>query len=149
MARAALTSLRNEDYSDRELLHILLDKADDEGWTTTFDLMDALRLGHPDADASDKEREKRAKHCIGTRFSWMVRYKWVERDEETRTKWRPSEAGHDLMNGRLTKAVERALAGMKPADRILAMRMLTMDYNRAAPDSIMLRREWQHGTGRG
>lgn len=151
MARRALLALRNADYTDRELLHILddLGQGDPEGWASTSDLAEVIRIQHPDANGngaiSDEARERYAKHCIATRFSWMVRFKYVERDED-RTHWRVTDLGRDLMNGKLTKAVEGALDKMKPGDRVLAMRMLTQGYRKADPGSIMLRREYQHQT---
>lgn len=149
MARgAALRSLKNADYTDRELMHILDGCANNEGWATTDDIMDALRISHPSgANATDEERAQYARQCIGTRFSWMVRYKYLERDED-RTKWRLTDTGHDLMNGKLTRTVEKALDKMKPGDRVLAIRMITDGFVRTNPGSIMMRREWEHNTAR-
>lgn len=145
----ALRSLRNVDYTDRELLHILNDVGDAEGWSTTDDLAEQIRISHPEGNGSIPEaiRLRHAKHCIATRFAWMVRFLWVERDE-SRTKWRLTEIGRDLMNGALSKRVEQSLDRMKPADRILVMRSLATGFERGAPASTMLRREWEHGTGR-
>jgi hypothetical protein len=148
MARTALRSLRIVDYEDRELFHILNDNADEDGWITTDDLSEIIRINHPDgAEASEKERNAYARHCIATRFTWMVRFKWVERNEK-RTKWRLTEIGRNLMNGELTEGVERALNEASHGDRILIMRALTGDYRSQDPASIMLRRQWQHGTFR-
>jgi hypothetical protein len=147
VARTALRSLRNEDFSDRELLHILNDLADNEGWATTEEIADALHISPPGRVTKDY-REKYGKHCVATRYSWMVRYGWVERDP-SRTKWRLTEIGEELMAGNLNKRIEDAISQLSSGDRILVMRRMTeafrIDREEAA---TMLRREWLHGARR-
>lgn len=145
----ALHSLKNIDYSDRELLHILHDLAGTE-WATTDDLADQIRITPPSRNGSSKKMtdgEKRlyAKRCIATRYSWMRRFGWVERDEH-RTKWRVTDIGRDLMNGRLTKSLATSLDKLSTADRVLVMRSLTDAYRTDRIEGqTFIRREWTHG----
>lgn len=144
MARNALRSLRNEDYSDRELLHICADEAGTDGWTTTDDLASVIGISAP-PDLTGKYRTLYAKRCIATRFSWMVRFGWVERDED-RTSWRVTRIGRDLMNGNLDKSLEKNLGKLSAGDRVLVMRHMTQGYRSSRDEAAaMLRREWQHG----
>lgn len=147
MARTALNSLTNYDYSDRELLHILNDTADAEGWAETADLAEVIGVTMPSVNGqhSDREKQAYAHRCTAMRFSWMARYGWVERDEG-RTKWRLTDIGHDLMDGKLTKTLQNALDRLDAGDRVLVMREIGNAY-RAAPDPArhMLRREGIRG----
>lgn len=145
----ALHSLKNIDYSDRELLHILNDLAGTE-WATTDDLADQIRITPPPGNngqgaMNDAQKRAYAKRCIATRYSWMRRFGWVERDED-RTKWRVTQIGRDLMNGKLTKGLAASLERINAADRVLVMRSLTKAYQGERNEAkTMLRREWQHG----
>lgn len=150
MARTALRSLRILDYQDRELLHIAVEEADNEGWVSTEDLAATLRISHPEGNGniSDKERLHHAHRCVGSRFSYMARIGWVERNE-AKTMWRVTEIGQDLMSGRLSRRLHSSLDKLSPGDRILVMRELAKTFA-ASPVVVgtALRREWAHGTGR-
>jgi hypothetical protein len=148
MARRALKALRNEDYTDRELLHILDDAADEDGWATSHDLHEKLRIAAPDDITTDVDRDRYARHCIATRYSWMVRYGWCDRDREM-VRWRVNDAGRALMDGSLSSDFEAMLRSLKPGDRVLVMRELGKGYRQTGtPAQAMLRREWQHQSHR-
>lgn len=147
MARTALRSLKNSDFSDRELLHLLSDLADSDGWTTTPELATALGI-KPSESMTPRQQEAYARRCVGSRYAAMKRFGFVERDE-TRTKWRVTKVGRDLMSGKLTKGLEQALGKLSSGDRILIMRSLTQAFRTDRVEAAtMLRREWQHGAHR-
>lgn len=137
-----LTSLRIVDYTDRELLHILNDVADEEGWASSEVLANAIGIKPRGKDPRGPRR------CVAMRFAWMARYGWVRRDP-TNTMWRLTKDGEELISGKLRPALKQSLKEMRPADRVMLMREMTTAY-RNAPQSAatMYRREWIHGTAR-
>lgn len=144
MGRTALNGLKNEDYTDRELLHILNDVADGDGWASTFDIAAVLPIKHPDGE----DHGTHASRCVASRFAWMTRYGWVERDE-SRTKWRLTRVGRDLMNGKLNKSFQTAMDKLSPGDRVLVVRAMGAAFRTGSPEAAtMLRREWLHGARR-
>jgi hypothetical protein len=146
--RTKLRSLKNIDFSDRELLHVLSDVADDDGWATTPELGQTLGIVAPETMVTPNQKIAYVHRCVGARYAFMKRAGWVERDE-TRTKWRITRIGRDLMMGNLSKALENSLGKLKPGDRVLVMRSLTQAYRADRVESAtMLRREWQHGAQR-
>lgn len=150
MARPAVNSLRILDYQDRELLHIAAEEGDRDGWVSTEDLATRIRIAHPEGNGStpEKERIHHAHRCVGSRFSYMSRLGWVERNE-AKTMWRVTEVGHDLKDGHLSRRLHSALDKLAPGDRVLVMRELAKSFT-ASPKVVgtALRREWQHGTGK-
>ena len=97
--------------SDTELLAIVDDLADENGWTTTLAVR--LQLGE-DPEAVGHRTG------IGGRLAWMVRYGWLERHaDRKRSDWRLTAMGHAMLdNPDLSRAVESALAKLNPAQRI-------------------------------
>lgn len=147
MARTALNGLKNDDFSDRELLHVVNDLADNDGYTTSQEIAHQLgiRLETNGHHVTQEDHLNHGIRCVGTRFAWMVRFGFCERDED-RTKWRLTAEGHDLMNGRLTSGLQKALDKLDPADRVLLMREIATGYVDSSPAAAaMLRREWQRG----
>lgn len=145
-----LHSLRNVDYQDRELLHIATEEGDTEGWVSTEDLAKVIRISHPEGNGNvpKKQRQYHAHRCIGSRFAYMARIGWVERNE-AKTMWRVTEIGHDLMNGRLSPGLSNSLDRLSPGDRLLVMREMARAFTQSSPIvGTALRRQWQHGTGR-
>lgn len=154
MAARGLRSLKNVDYTDRELLHILDGQTNDDGWASTKDLYEAIRVNHPDASrryVTEDEREKYAKRCIGGRFAWMVKFEYCVSEVHPKegTRWKLTPVGRNLMNGELSPELRDSLHRLSPADRVMMMRELTGAYrNYSRPAQTMIRREWQHGTYR-
>lgn len=152
MPRPALRSLTNFDYQDRELLHILNDEGDNEGWASTEDLGKVVRIAPPEGNgnATKKERAAHAHRCIGTRFSYMSSVDWCEKKvEKGVTYWRLTDIGRDLMNGRLSEGMMGSLDMLRPADRVLVMRELGKAFTQSGRSSgTILRREWANATGR-
>jgi hypothetical protein len=135
--------------SDSELLGIVDDLADENGWTRGYDVR--LQLGE-----NIEERGRRS--GVGPRLSWMVRYGWLEkgepqRDEETGNRfavWRLTAMGHALLDDpRLARSVENALEKMNPAQRLALTRELgEFGSHTALEIRSALRRQWQRSLGR-
>lgn len=125
--------------SDTELLGIVDDVADENGWSTTADVR--LQLG--------ENLEDGRRSGAGSRLAWMRRYGWLERSPDT-GGWRLTAMGHAILdNPRLSAAVERALGGLNPAQRVRLAREIG-ESGASAPVEVRaaLRRQWQRSIGR-
>jgi|SRR6516165_10093306 hypothetical protein len=134
--------------SDSELLAIVDDLADENGWTNTYDIR--VQLGE------DLESPRRT--GVGVRLAWLRRYGWLEKGERDRDPnnqwvqtWRLTAMGHALVeNPKLTAAFERTLEGLNPAQRLALTRELgEMGQAGAAEIRTALRRQWQRSLGLG
>ncbi len=126
-------ALRNEDLTDRELLHVVNECTAADGWATTLEIGE--QLGRSEGDLQD----------VSSRMSWMVRYGFCERHKERPGVYRLTKAGRGLMGGKLTKAVETALGGMDEGTRLLVMRMIAMPtFANSGPAQDAMRREFGH-----
>lgn len=131
--------LRNVDYSDRELLGVIQDEAGAD-WATSEDI--ARAIGFTDGEGLPSPASR-----VVPRLNWMKNYGFIERqDEDGIARWRLSDIGRELLNGRLTKSVESALGRMGAGDQLLTMRALTR-REAAQPIKTALRREYLHNTG--
>lgn len=138
--------LRNSDYSDRELLHIIADAAGADGLASSDDI--AAALGYSD---NGQPRSR----LVAPRLSWMARYGFIERVEPEPTSdrdpryryWVLTNVGRALMGGRLSMRVQEALERADPGTTLLLMRRLSSaEHSQAVADA--LRREYQHNSAR-
>lgn len=137
--------LRNEDYTDRELLHVIEEHYDGSGWADSEAIARALGMS-----------ENGGLREVSSRMAWMVRYKFCDRkieastDEEgkkrKRTVYRLTKDGKLLKGGEVPSPVAKALNAMTPGDRLLVMREVASATfsarNEAAQHGI--RREYLH-----
>jgi hypothetical protein len=124
--------------SDPELLGIVDDLADENGWTTNIDVR--MQLG---------EKVDEVKHSgVGSRLAWMRRYGWLERNDDG--QHRLTAMGHQILdNPKLARAVEQALDKMNPAQRLALTRELgEYGHTTTAEVRVALRRQWQRSLGR-
>jgi len=127
-------TLRNVDYSDRELLMLLRDMADADGVCSADSL--ALGLGYDEDSA----------YRVAPRLSWMTRYGFLARVDGG---WMITEDGEDIMVGKLSATTARELDEMGVGKRILALRALAQGYVRGGDvQAAAVRREWQHQAAR-
>lgn len=125
------------DFSDRELLNVVLDCEGGDGWIKTEQIVAAVGLEGPSA-----------MRCVGIRFSWMKRYGVMERHEK-KGEWRLTEIGRNIALGSLNDMQKKAIDGLSEREVMEATRLLTGRFNRVGPvASTMMRRAWQSGTGR-
>jgi len=136
--------------SDSEILGMLDDLADENGWTTTVALR--IQLGE---DLSTPE-----KSGVGPRLAWLRRYGWIERGEREHVEsedggwrwsqnWRLTAMGQALLDHpELGKQVENALSKLNPAQRLRLTRELGDAGSATAPEiRDALRRQWQRSMG--
>ena len=124
--------------SDTELLAIVDDLADENGWTSNLDVR--LQLG---------EDPEAVKHSgVGSRLAWMRRYGWLERNDDGRH--RLTAMGHAILDKpELSRAVEAALGKLNPAQRLRLTREIA-EGGAQGPMEVQsaLRREWQRNLQR-
>ena len=125
-------TLRNEDFTDRELLLLMMDvaDADHDGVVTADDVAEAL--GYDEGSG----------YRVSPRLSWMTRYGFLARNGRG---WVITEAGSEIAHGRLPQRMTEGLATMGVGARVLAMRALSQGYV-AGNDwqAAAVRREWLH-----
>jgi hypothetical protein len=148
-----LESLRLIDLSDREVLLVVADVADDDGWAYAYDV--AERLGVADAYR---------RRAGAQRLSWLKRYGAVEREHEADEhgnlmyvagdphrprygqRWRLTATGEALASGRLRAAQQRAVDDADEAQLLLVARIVA-ERARASSSSAaakLIEREWRH-----
>lgn len=148
MARSrGAASLRLENYSDRELLHLIDNLADHEGWVLDEHL--AERIGLRVSGMSDLELLIYTRRCVGIRLSWIKRLTGcVERHPDKKDyRWRLTDAGLAVVRAKLTSSLSNGLTQTDDANVLLALEVIGRRYTHAKPGSAnLLRREWAYGT---
>lgn len=138
-----MSSLRLLDFSDRELLAIVNDIADEEGWCTTEELRAVVFPRAKDT--------KHARRCVAIRMAWMRRFDVVEKRERAAqdeyTSWRLTEAGGAFVAGTLTEQEKDLLDSIDETGLLPLMTRIGARYRSSSPvGARLLRREWQHGS---
>lgn len=126
--------------SDPELLAIVDDQKDGQGWTHSYDVRIAL---------GEKPEEVGRRTGVGQRLAWMRRYGWLERSPDD-GRWRLTPIGHAILDQPdLSRAVERALESLNPAQRVRLTRELA-EAGATGQTEIRtaLRRQWARSLGR-
>lgn len=145
------------DYSDAELLAVVEDLADENGWASTFSIRH--QLGE---DPWLPRRGEGKTSGVGIRLAWLRRYGWVERGPNVKvvsdeadygwrwsTSWRLTAMGNALLDHPdLSRSVERALETLNPAQRLKLTRELA-EAGHGAPMEIQqaLKRQWRRSMG--
>lgn len=142
-----LEHLRLEDLSDREFLLVLIDVAEDDNWSDSQAVADALDL---------KERK-----TASSRLSWLQRWGVVEREHERdesgnlryrrngkpfhTQRWRPTPIGHDMATGKLRKQQEQALRDARDGEMLMLAGVFGT-YQRDAPLAVrqLMKREYRY-----
>jgi len=137
--------------SDADLLGMVDDLADENGWATTMAVRGQL--------GEDPWQPSKGEHRsgVGIRLAWLKRYGWLETGEREKVEsddergwrwsqsWRLTAMGNALLdNPSLSKSVENALDGLNPAQRLRMVRELgEVGYGMAPEISAALRRQWK------
>jgi hypothetical protein len=128
----------NRDYtfrgiSDIELLAIVDDLADSDGWASNFDIR--MQLG--------EKPEKGDRSGVGSRMAWMRRYGWLEQNADRHH--RLTSIGHVLLEKpKLSEAFARNLHGLNPAQRLAVTQEIAESGAHGADEiRIALRRQWR------
>jgi hypothetical protein len=147
-----MKSLTLLDFSDRELLLIVYDVRDPEGWSSARDVA-RINLDHPEPHRP-----------VASRLSWMRRYGAVEREfmrdehgNPMRTpngklrftqRWRLTDRGMALAQGKLSDTDRQALDRFTDDQLLVVTRWLTERQRESdLVAGALVRREWKHGTG--
>jgi hypothetical protein len=134
-------TLRLEDFSDRELLALVADHEDSEGWADSLHIAQAI---WPKYGAEEPER---ARASVARRFSWLRR--WGVMEKGTTGLWRLTEDGRLLVEGRLSESQAANLADLGD-DQLMSLGYAMADRYQEAGDTpaILFRRAMQFATYR-
>jgi len=125
-------------FSDEELLALIKDNLNEEGWVTSLELADAM--GIPD-------EEPNRLSGIGVRLGWMQRFGAIRKDDKP-----PLVPGRYTLTGRgivileatFSKGLEAQLAGLKGEALWRLARSVSDRYSSADDVSaVMVRRSFQ------
>lgn len=131
-------SLRIDDFSDVELLALVNDNADQDGWVKTEEMVLAIGLD-----------VKNATQCVGSRFAWLKRYGAVEKHPTDTLTWRLTGIGRAMVKANLSASEQRMLENLAD-DKLLSLaRGVTNRYrSTTATGAQLMRREWRYGTSK-
>lgn len=131
--------LRNADYTDRELLHVVEDVTAGDGYADTYEIAERLGL------APNGNGDRHGLHAVATRMGWMVRYGYCKKDDSRPGHYKLTKDGRALMSGELDHSMEESLAAMDPGTRVMVLRTIAKPtFNGAQVAQHMLRREYLH-----
>ncbi len=145
------TNLQLQNFSDRELLHVIDDLAgSNEGWVDV-DVI-ASRLGLSSNGLSEEQFALHARRCVSVRLSWISRLSnTVEKDLNRRypspPRWRLTEEGSLLVRSKLSASdVEKLEESISDYSALGAVAALSRRYQRTDRGRAnLLRREWSYG----
>jgi hypothetical protein len=121
------------DASDRELLALLHQVADNEGRASTEEIADEAGLHHQYRLVS-----------VGIRLGYLRRQGLLEREHDTRL-WYLTAMGESFVAGRLPAAARRALEDLDGGAAWAATEQLGALLREAGPaQAALMRRQWQH-----
>lgn len=144
----ALSDVRNDTITDREILYILTDVSDDEGYATTEEVAEQIGL--------NTSKAKNPNSNVGVRLGYMrrigllVRERVVETDPEVGRKhfwaWKLTQAGEDFRNGRLSNPQRAVVESLKEAQLPDLSAAFAQAYSRSSVvGRHVSRRELFHG----
>jgi hypothetical protein len=137
------------DLSDREVLLIVRDVADSNGYAYSWAVASQLDL-----------RGETASRQVSSRLSWLTRYGALERGEKRHVRrnpdaeptphrgWRLTELGWMIATGKLSKTQERAFEAMKPGALLMATRFISRQIAQANGTGKLLDREYRYSKQR-
>ena len=130
-------------FSDEELLALVKDNLDGDGWVSSRELADAIGL-----DPESAERN----YVVGQRLSWMVRYGVVAKNSEPPVhpaRWTLTGRGIVILEATFTKGFEEELKKLKGDHVWRLARAVSERYSSADEASAnMVRRSFQRAQRR-
>lgn len=138
------------DYSDRELLAIMLDLG---GEVSSPDLA-ARVYGWGAIESEDKGKVAHGRRCVTSRLIWMRRFglveSWVAVESPKVRTWKVSPVGIQLRQAKLGRAVDNAISN-SPDAQMLEMANLVGErfYRGSSVARTAMRRELQFHIARG
>jgi hypothetical protein len=141
----ATDHVRIADYSDREILAMMLD-LDGSGEVAASDLARRIFGLQPNAD---KDALVHANRCVTSRLSWMRRFGLVYKGEEVGV-WAISHEGKALRSAKLGRAMNSAVTNSHDSVMLEMAHVVGERFLRARPVSrTAMRRELQFQILRG
>lgn len=139
-------NLKLENYSDREILHLIDDLADSNGWVSTVLL--AQRIGIVGGQGmSDAQKELHARRCVAVRLGWIKRLSGTVEKKSAESEWRLTYSGTQVVKAKLAASVSNALDQASEESLLHALDFVSRRYTRAKPGAAnLMRREWAYGT---
>jgi hypothetical protein len=134
------SSLRLEHFNDRDLLGILEDNRQADGWTHALDVATTC-FGIHEEDPGIKH----ASRCLGVRLSWLKRYGVVEKHPRERQLWRLTKAGRMVHEGTLTPAQVKAVQQLREG-QLMHLTNLVGERSARSGQTVatMTRRAWMY-----
>lgn len=134
-----LDSLRLADFNDLDLLHLLDDVGNEEGWATAEDVAREIGLTH-----------KHPAQCVGSRFAWLYRFGVMDQKQSKRGMlWRLNEIGYALIYpNEFSATLDKAL-GKLDAGQVIALtdRVANGLQRESRQATHLARRAWRHRLG--
>ena len=147
MRRNGRPSLRITDFSDRELLALIKDVEDTEGWANAQSVAERI---WPRA-AKDDEFAVMARTSVNQRLGWLRREgDLVEKNDKVKFEWRLTDRGLMLLKGKVNSPTRNFIESYaEDADLLEVMSLLgerwqSTDYE----TGWVVKREWQFRTAR-
>lgn len=129
------TSLKLREFSDRDLLFIIDETADYDGWARAQYIAERIGLN-----------TKYPERNVSSRLAWMVRFGVIHRHPE-QVAWQLTNLGEALRTGKISRRQQDSIDKMDDAQMLLLTRSITRRYEHASSDvATVLRREWTYGT---
>lgn len=134
-------TLRLEDFSDRELLALVADHEDSEGWA------DSLHVAQAIWPKYGTEEPERARASVARRFSWLRRWGVMEKGDSG--LWRLTRDGRLLAEGRLSEGQRRSVTDLDD-EQLMSLGYAMADRYQEAGETpaILFRRAMQFATYR-
>lgn len=143
------SNLKLESFSDRELLHLISDLAEEDGWVDVETI--ATRVGLTVDGMSEEQLLIHARRCVSVRLAWIRKLSGcVERHLDAGLLWwRLTDTGRQVVNAKMTDALASRLDSMEEFASLAALDALSRRYRRADVKAAnLMRREWVYGTHR-
>ena len=142
-------NLKLENYSDREILHIVSDVADDAGWAEVEHI--AERVGLRADGMSEAQLLIHARRCVSVRLAWIRKLSGtVDRHKDPeRLQWCLTPLGIQVVTAKLSTVLAERLDSVDEGSVLLSLDVLARRYNRSSGHTgNLMRREWVYGTHR-
>lgn len=134
-------SLRITNFSDRELLALIKDVQDSEGWANSQSIAERI---WPRA-AKNEDYARMARTSVNQRLGWLRREGGlVEKNDKEKFAWRLTDLGESFLYGRITGGTDKRVLSMQDEDLLALMSVVGERYSSTGYEAAwLIRREWQ------
>ena len=117
------------DMTDRELMELILECEDPDGYVDTRSIVDVANVTHV-----------RANTCVGSRMSWMARFGYIDKHKTKKGLWTVNKLGRRLVEVRPVSIGGSMEAGTWAA----TVAQLAQNSPSQRGARTFGRREWKH-----